>query len=103
MTGRRASEQLRQERETFDQLKAHDSLWFKLRLTTGLVAIVALLVVLFVAARVVLTPSQYSETTITLAAVAILADIAGLAGTVFLLVLRDGSGHLRPTIGISGK
>ena len=103
MTRRRASERLRQERETFDQLKAHDSLWFKLRLTTGLVAILALLVVLFVAARVVLTPLQYSETAITLAAVAILADIAGLAGTVFLLVLRDGSGHLRPTVGISDK
>ncbi|UZK67330.1 hypothetical protein [Sphingomonas sp. M1-B02] len=103
MMGRRASERLRQERETFDQLKAHDSLWFKLRLTTGLVAIVALLVVLFVAARVVPTPSQYSETTITLASVAILADIAGLAGTVFLLVLRDGSGHLRPIVGLSGK
>lgn len=103
MMGRRASARLRQERETFDHLKAHDSLWFKLRLTTGLVAIVALLVVFFVAARIVLTPPQYSETTITLLAVAILADIAGLAGTVFLLVLRDGSGHMRPTVGISGK
>lgn len=103
MMGRRVSERLRQERETFDHLKAHDLLWFKLRLTTCLVAIVALLIVLFVAARVVLTPLQYSETTITFAAVAILADIAGLAGTVFLLVQRDGSGHLRPTVGVSGK
>lgn len=103
MMRRRAPERLHQERKTFNQLTAHYSLWFKLRLTTGLVAIVALLVILFVAARVVLTPPQYSATTITLAADAILADIAGLAGTVFLLVLRDGSGHLRPTVGISGK
>jgi len=103
MIRRRASERLRQERETFDQLKAHDALWFKLRLATGLVAIIALLVVLFVAARVVLTPSQYSETAIILAAVAILADIAGLAGTVFLLALRDGSGHLRPIVGITSE
>ena len=99
MMGRRASERLRQERETFDQLKAHDALWFKLRLATGAVAIIALLIVLMVAARVVLWPSAYSETAIILAAVAILADIAGLAGTVFLLVLRDGSGHLRPIVG----
>lgn len=103
MMGQRVSERLRQQRETFDQLKAHDAFWFKLRLATGLVAIIAQLVVLFVAARVVLTPSQYSEIAIILAAVVILADIAGLAGTVLLLVLRDGSGHLRPIVGITGE
>jgi hypothetical protein len=70
-----------------------------LRLLTGLVAIGALLIVLFVAARVVLSPSLYTASTVVLSAIAILADIAGLAGTVILLVLRDGSGHLRPIVG----
>ena len=96
--GARATERLRQERETFDQLKAHDWWWFRLRLLTGLVAIGALLVVLFVAASVVLSPSYYAPTTVVLSAIAILADIAGLAGTVFLLVLRHGSGNLRPIV-----
>lgn len=96
--GQRATERLRQERETFDQLKAHDALWFKLRLATGSVAIVALLVVLVVMANVVMHPTVYSGAAIILAAIGILADIAGLAGTVFLLVLRDGSGHLRPIV-----
>lgn len=99
MTGQRASERLRQERETFEQLKAHNAAWFKLRLATGIVAISALLVILLVAASVVLSPSRYGDTAMLLAAVAILADIAGLAGTVFLLVVRDGRGCLRPIVG----
>ena len=35
MIGARASEQLRQEREAFDQAKAHDARWFTLRLMIG--------------------------------------------------------------------
>lgn len=34
MTSKRATEQLPQESETFDQLKAHDAWWFRLRLVT---------------------------------------------------------------------
>ena len=101
--GSRADERLRQERETFDQLKSHDAWWFRLRLLTGMVAISALIFVLFVAASVVLSPSRYIPTTVVLAAVAILADIAGLVGTMCLFVLREGSGHLRPIVDATSR
>jgi purine-cytosine permease-like protein len=103
MMGQRRDERLRQERETFDQHKAHHSAWFGLRLTTGFVAIIALVVILCVAAIVVMSPGRYSGTVVTLAAVAILADIAALAGMALLLVLRDGSGRLRPVARRPGK
>lgn len=103
MTSKRAIEQLRQERETFDQLKAHNAWWFRLRLVTGFAAIFALLVILVIAASVVLSPSRYSDTAVIIAAAAILADIAGLAGTVFSLVLRDNRGQLHPLIGNGGR
>lgn len=44
------------------------------------------------------TPSPYSGAEILLAVVVILADITGLSGTAFLLVLRDGSIHLRSIV-----
>ena len=103
MMGRRSHERLRQERETFDQLKVHDAIWFKLKLATGTIAILAFIVVLFVASRVLLNPSAYSAATLATAAIAMIADIAGLVGLVFGLVFRDGSGHLRPITGEEEK
>lgn len=100
----RATERLRQEREAFDQLKAHCRWWFTLRLCTGFVAIAVLLAVLIIAARVVLSPSEYNQETVTLAAVSMLADLLTLAGTAFKFVLQhDTATQLRPTIGTDGR
>ena len=101
--GQRRDERLRQERETFDQLKTHHAAWFGLRRMTGFVAIGALVAILIVATIVVLFPDRYNATVVTLAAVAILADIAALTGTALLLMLRDGSGRLRPVVRRPGK
>ncbi|HEX5257765.1 MAG TPA: hypothetical protein VFW35_03160 [Sphingomicrobium sp.] len=95
--GARASERLRQERETFDQLKSHDRCWFRLRLAAATILIAALIAVLVVAAHVVLSPASYSSGAVVLAAVLLLADIACLAGGVCLVVVRDGQSRLSPT------
>lgn len=95
--GARASERLRQERETFDQLKSHDCWWFWLRLIAATVLIAALVTVLIVAANVVLSPHRYSDGATLFAAVLLLADIACLAGGVCLVVIRDGQSRFGPT------
>ena len=95
--GTRDSERLRQERETFDQLKAHDHWWFWLRLVAASILIAALVTVLIVAASVVLSPTYYSDRAVRLAAFLLLADIACLAGGVCLVVIRDGQSRLAPT------
>ncbi|MGO9771788.1 MAG: hypothetical protein ACLPSW_20035 [Roseiarcus sp.] len=57
MTDARALEQLRQERETFDQAKARDACWFTLCLTIGYVGIGLLFVIALVSGYILLHPA----------------------------------------------
>ncbi|MNH51787.1 hypothetical protein D3C73_34370 [compost metagenome] len=91
MSARRSAEQLRQERETFDQARAHDRLWFTLSLAIGYVAIVLMIGVAAVAAWVVLHPERYEPEVLAVAAATLLVDLVSLVATVFRLVLQPGS------------
>ena len=84
MIGARASEQLRQEREAFDQAKAHDARWFTLRLMIGYAGIALLLAIALISGYILLHPASYSPATITVAATTLLVDI-----------LRSGRHHLQ--------
>ena len=55
----RESEKLRQERETFDQWKKQENLWFVLRLVMGYSAVVLLFAIMVVSAYIVLKHSHF--------------------------------------------
>lgn len=86
MMGWWARKKLRQERGIFDQLKANGVLWFKRRLTTGRFSTIMFLISLFVTAHVVHCPFEYSNS-----AVVILANLSGLASTVFCLLVATAA------------
>lgn len=96
MTEQRSSERLRQERETFDQLKAHDAIWFKLKLAAGATAILGFAAILLVAAFILLQPTRYSADMLALGAYAMIADIVALIGVTIGMIFKDGSRNLGP-------
>src|ERR1017187_8732677 len=101
MIGARAREQLRQEREAFDQAKAHDARWFTLRLMIGYAGIALLLAIALVSGYILLHPASYSPATIAVAATTILVDILGLVVTIFKFIFPQSSAvPLKPVTGI---
>jgi hypothetical protein len=91
MTDARAPEQLRQEREAFDQAKAHEARWFTPRLTIGYAGIGLLFAIVLVSGYILLHPGCYATATIGIAATALLVDIVGLVASIFKLVLQQGN------------
>ena len=101
MSDARAREQLRQERETFDQAKAHDARWFTLRLATGYAGIGLLLAIALISGLILCRPASYVPATTEIAATVLLADMLGLAVSIFKLVLQQVSAvPLKPVTGI---
>ena len=84
----RATEQLRQERETFDQARRHESLWFCLRLVMGYASVVLLAAIMIVASLILFRASQFPITVVTAAAAALFADVLGLLIAVWKIVLN---------------
>jgi hypothetical protein len=84
----RASEQLRQERETFDQRKKHESMWFVLRLIMGYASVLLLSVILIVASYIIFHSDRFSATVITAASAALFVDALGLVVAVWKIVLN---------------
>jgi hypothetical protein len=84
----RATEQLRQERETFDQAKKHEALWFYLRLVMGYASVVLLTAIMFIASFILFRSSQFSAGVVTTAAAALFADVLGLLVAVWKIVLN---------------
>lgn len=91
MTDARTREQLRQERETFDQAKAHDACWFTLRLAMGYAGIGLLLAIALVSGYILLHPASYARATIAIASMTLLVDMLGLVVSIFKLVLQQSS------------
>lgn len=89
MIGARAREQLRHEREAFDQAKADDARLFTLRLMIGYADIALLLAIALVSGYILLHPASCSPATITVAATTILVDILGLVVTIFKFVFQQ--------------
>lgn len=100
MTEARAREQLRQERTTFDQAKAHDACWFTLRLAMGYAGNGFLITIALVSGYILLYPGCFAPATIAVAATTLLVDMLGLVVSIFKLVLQQGSAvPLKPITG----
>jgi len=91
MKTERAREQLRQERETFEQARAQTGRWFRLRLCMGYVGIALMGLIAIVSTYVILHPDHYNGAVLGIAATALLVDLVSLAISIFRLVLSQGS------------
>lgn len=87
----RAEEELRQERETFDQNRVQHNRWFRLRLTVGYTSIVLLAAIMGVTSVILFTNTQFPADVVTLAASTLFGDVVGLLIAVWKLVLNPGS------------
>jgi hypothetical protein len=56
----KAAERLRQQQETFDQKRKHDSRWFWLKLVMGYSAILLLLAILIISCYIILAQLENS-------------------------------------------
>lgn len=81
-------EALRQEVETFEQLKCHDRLWFMLRLRMGYSAVLILLAVLITALIIIFNSNDYPDIVVSWAGPALFIDILGFIFTVWKVVLN---------------
>ncbi len=84
----RAMEQLRQEREVFDQRKHQEARWFVLRLSMGYSSIVLLFAVILVCSLVLFNNTNFPEFTVKSAGAALFADVVGLLISVWKVVLK---------------
>jgi hypothetical protein len=84
----RATEQLRQERETFDQAKQHEARWFVLRLVMGYAAVVLLSAVIIVASYILFNNAYFPATVVVAAGAALFVDVVGLLVSVWKIVLN---------------
>jgi len=91
MRNERSREQLRQERETFEQARLQCARWFSLRLCMGYTGIGLMAIIALVAIWILLHTGSYAPTVISIAAAALLVDLFGLVASIFRLVLPQGS------------
>lgn len=87
----RASEQLRQERETFDQAKRQEHLWFILRLSMGFSSIVLLSAVMFIATYILFNYESFPAAVVTSSGAALFVDVLGLLIGVWKIALNPQS------------
>ncbi|GKX48653.1 hypothetical protein [Pectobacterium carotovorum] len=94
----RAAEQLRQERETFNQAKKHDQWWFVLRLVMGGTSVVLLISVLAISAYILFNTIDFPTTVVNSAGVALFVDVLGMLIGVWKIVLNPSfTSKLQPT------
>lgn len=84
----RATEQLRQERETFNQAKQHEGRWFVLRLVMGYSAVVLLGAVMLVASYILFNAAAFPTGVVTAAGAALFVDVLGLLIAVWKIALN---------------
>lgn len=95
----KAAEKLRQQRETFNQKKKHDSLWFWLKLIMGYSAVLLLLGILVISCIIIFNYQDYPDKIVNWATPALFIDILGLIFTVWKVVLSPNvSTKLEPEI-----
>ena len=87
----RASEKIRQERETFDQRKTQDSQWFILKLVMGFFSVILLAAVLVIATYILVNNNKFPASVVTSAGAALFVDILGLIISVWKIVLNPNS------------
>lgn len=84
----RATEQLRQERETFDQAKQHEGRWFVLRLVMGYSAVLLLGAIMAVASYVLFNSASFPASVVTASGAALFVDVLGLLIAVWKIALN---------------
>jgi len=87
----RAEEQLRQERETFEQQKAQAARWFLLRLSVGYTSVAALVMVLGVCVYTLMRTDVFPASVVTAAGATLFGDVVGLVATIWKVVLSPGT------------
>jgi len=91
METERAREQLRQEREAFEQMRREVARWSVLRLCMGYGGLALMTGIAVVAGIVVLHPEHYAAVPVGAAATALLVDMVSLAASIARLVLSRSS------------
>ena len=84
----RAAEQLRQEREVFDQRKRHEARWFYLRLVMGYSSVVLLIGVMLIASYILFNNSIFPASVVDFAGAALFADVLGMLVGVWKIALN---------------
>jgi uncharacterized membrane protein YqjE len=84
----KAAERLRQQQETFNQRKTHDSKWFLLKLLMGYSAILMLVSILVISCIIIFNYQDYPNSIVNWATPALFVDILGLIFTVWKVVLN---------------
>jgi|GEM_PF-1684266 len=84
----RVAEQLRQERETFNQAKEHEAHWFTLRLVMGYAAVVLIAAIMLISTYILFNESKFSPGVVTAAGAALFVDIIGLLAAVWKITLN---------------
>lgn len=87
----RAREQLRQEREAFEQMRREVARWSVLRLCMGYGGLGLMTGIAAIAGVVVLHPDRYGAIPVGAAATALLVDMVSLAASIARLVLSRSS------------
>ncbi|WP_041257318.1 hypothetical protein [Fibrella aestuarina] len=87
----RASERIRQEKETFDQRKKQDNQWFVLKLVMGFFSVILLATVLIVSTYILMNNDKFPISVVTSAGAALFVDILGLIISVWKIVLNPDS------------
>jgi hypothetical protein len=100
----RELERITQEREVFDQHKAHENLWFMLRLGIGWCSVLLLPSVMAVSSYVLLRSPLYPDAVVTAAAAALFVDVLGVVAAVWKIALAPESiTALEPVTKVSGS
>lgn len=94
----REEEQLRQERETFDQHHREAQSWSKVRVCMGWTSLVLFPIVTGAAVFVLVDHDAFTTTATTAASGAVLAQAIGLIVAVWRLILGKGPAQLTPVI-----
>jgi len=94
ITFARAEEQLRQEREAFDQKKKQDGIWFYLRFATGVISLLLLLLIVPICFYIFVNHDQFPDLVVKAASAALFGDVVGLI--VMVAKVMVGSGQVRP-------
>lgn len=81
-------ERLRQERETFDQHKAHENRWFQLRLIMGYSSVVLLAAIIVISSIILFNHQAYSSSVVTAAGAALFVDVLGLVISIWKIVFN---------------
>lgn len=87
----RMEEQIRQERETFDQRKEQEIKWFNLRLRMGYVAVVLLPTIIVICAYILFNHTKFDASVVLSASGALFVDVIGLIISVWKVILNPGS------------